>query len=80
MASDASSLTSKTKRTYFPAARKEHPVTVSYKTFNRLFIILGILAVALLPFWPYSRWGYFPSGLAIAGVIFLFAIKALART
>jgi len=52
---------------------------VSYKNFNALTIVLAIAAVLLLPMWPYSRWGYFPSMLVAAIVVFMIAIRRLAR-
>ena len=52
---------------------------VSQKQFNMLTVSLGVLAVLLLPFWPYSRWGYFPACLAVTCVAFLLAMRALSR-
>ena len=39
-----------------------------------LFILLILLAVALLPAWPYARarnWGYAPTGCALGLVVLL---------
>jgi hypothetical protein len=54
-------------------------MTVSYKSINAFAIILALLAVALFPFWPYSRWGYTPSVLVAVIVIFMLMYKRLAR-
>ena len=52
---------------------------VSHRSFNVVAVAAALLELALLPFWPYSRWGYFPSGLLVAIVIFMFMLKGLAR-
>ena len=54
-------------------------MNVSYTQFKTLVIALGCLAVLLLPFWPYSRWGYFPTGVAVAGILFLLGMRAISR-
>ena len=54
-------------------------MTVSYKSINAFAIILALLAVALFPFWPYSRWGYTPSVLVAVIVVFLVMFRKLAR-
>jgi hypothetical protein len=54
-------------------------MSITPKNFNRLTVVLVFLAAAMLPIWPYSRWGYAPSVALAAAVIFLFAIRRLAR-
>jgi len=54
-------------------------MTVSYKTFNMFAILLALVAVALLPIWPYTRWGYTPTVLVGLIVVFLLMFKKLAR-
>ena len=52
---------------------------VSYRHFNMIAVALAALAVLMLPFWPYSRWGYFPTGLLVVMVMVMFALRRLAR-
>lgn len=54
-------------------------MNVTRNTFNRLVIILSLLAALLLPIWPYSRWGYAPSVLLVVIVIVMFMLQRLAR-
>jgi hypothetical protein len=54
-------------------------VNIGYKTFNTLAITLGVLAVALMPFWPYSGWGYMPSVFAIGLIMLMFSLRALGQ-
>lgn len=54
-------------------------MNVSYTQFKTLIISLSCLAVLLLPFWPYSRWGYFPSGVAITCILCLLGIRVISR-
>ena len=51
---------------------------VSYRQFNFLTLVLALLALVMLPFWPYSHWGYFPSALLVVMVALMFALKRLA--
>jgi len=50
---------------------------ITHIQFRTLTVSLGVLALLLLPFWPYSHWGYVPSILAGACVLFLLVIKAI---
>jgi hypothetical protein len=52
---------------------------VSHKQFTIVAVALGVFAVLMLPLWPYSTWGYFPSGLLVVMVGVMFALKKLAR-
>jgi hypothetical protein len=52
---------------------------VSHKQFNLLALVLAVLAVLMLPLWPYARWGYFPSGMLVVLVLVMFALQRLAR-
>jgi hypothetical protein len=41
-----------------------------------VLLLLALVVVALLPFWPHSRaWGYTPS--VLAGVVLVFALGLL---
>jgi Protein of unknown function (DUF3309) len=42
-----------------------------------LFLLLIVLVLATMPAWPYSRRGYYPSGLVglVPGVLILMAIS-----
>ena len=52
---------------------------VSFRQFNILAIVLGVLALFMLPFWPYSHWGYFPSILLVVMVAVMFAFRRIAQ-
>jgi len=52
---------------------------VSHNAFRNLTIILAVLTVALLPMWPFARWGYMPSGVALTGLLLMYGMRALAR-
>ena len=52
-------------------------MTISHRTFKMVVIAAGVLAVALLPFWPYSSWGYFPSVVFAVGGAFLLMMRKL---
>ena len=52
---------------------------VSDKSFRNVTVSLGVLALLVLPLWPWSRWGFFPAGIAITLFVLMFALRALAR-
>jgi hypothetical protein len=54
-------------------------MTVSPKNFNLAIIATAVLAVALFPIWPYSRWGYTPSVLVVIMVCFMLMFKRSIR-
>ena len=62
------------------AARNEIVKTISYRHFNVLVIVLAAAAVALLPMWPYSRWGLTRSVSLAVIVGFMLMVKRLARS
>jgi hypothetical protein len=54
-------------------------IEITEKLYRNLMIVVGVIAVALLPFWPYSRWGYTPAIAALALLVALFATRILVR-
>jgi hypothetical protein len=52
---------------------------VSDKSFRNVTVFLAVVAVLLLPFWPWSHWGFVPSLVVISLFAMMFALRALAR-
>jgi hypothetical protein len=52
---------------------------VSQKLYRNVMIAVGIAAVLLLPFWPYSRWGFLPCMVALFVVGMMIAVQVLQR-
>jgi hypothetical protein len=54
-------------------------MSIGPKSFHSLVIVFSLAAAAMLPIWPYARWGYTPSTLMVVLVLGLLALQRLAR-
>lgn len=52
---------------------------IQERTYRNVMIGVGVVAVMLLPFWPYSSWGYTPAIAAVAVLLAMLAMRTLAR-
>ncbi len=52
---------------------------VSHKNLTALTMVLALATVALLPLWPYSRWGYTPAALLGVIVVLMLMYQKMVR-
>jgi cytosine/uracil/thiamine/allantoin permease len=54
-------------------------IEITETTYRNAMIVVAVVAFAMLPFWPYSSWGYLPTMLAVGVVVMMAAARMLAR-